>query len=138
MVIYTRRLCEDHAFLPPKQDRAHGVECREIMTAKQIEEYQAANRRKAIEEKERIQKFLADAGINAVGGAQGKGASDGSLGGKGSLESKLAEEVKKIISNVANGKKGNKDATSGDEKDGESQNKDAETTVVVVQVEGEP
>ena len=35
MVIYTPRLCNDAAFLPPREDRANSISCREVMSAEQ-------------------------------------------------------------------------------------------------------
>lgn len=42
MIIYTPRLCSDMAFLPPKQDRAQQITCREILKPDQVAEWKEA------------------------------------------------------------------------------------------------
>lgn len=39
MVIYTPRLCNDVAFLPPRENRAHAIGCQEVMKRPAIDEY---------------------------------------------------------------------------------------------------
>ncbi|KAL4996568.1 protein OS-9 [Aspergillus recurvatus] len=41
MLIYTPRLCNDVAFLPPQQEEVHTIECREILTPEQVAGWQA-------------------------------------------------------------------------------------------------
>ncbi|KAJ5122828.1 hypothetical protein N7448_003961 [Penicillium atrosanguineum] len=41
MVIYTPRLCDDNAFLPPQQDEVHDIECREILMPEDVPEWEA-------------------------------------------------------------------------------------------------
>lgn len=41
MVIYTPRLCDDEAFLPPQQDEVHNIECREILMPEDVPEWEA-------------------------------------------------------------------------------------------------
>lgn len=41
MVVYTPRLCNDVAFLPPQQDEVHPVECREILSPQEVSEWEA-------------------------------------------------------------------------------------------------
>jgi protein OS-9 len=41
MIIYTPRLCNDVAFQPPKESRAHPITCREIVAEDEVEEWQA-------------------------------------------------------------------------------------------------
>ncbi|RAL09240.1 PRKCSH domain-containing protein [Aspergillus homomorphus CBS 101889] len=41
MIIYTPRLCNDVAFLPPQQDEIHGIECREILKPEQVSNWEA-------------------------------------------------------------------------------------------------
>ncbi|KAG2415674.1 hypothetical protein HFD88_006865 [Aspergillus terreus] len=41
MVIYTPRLCNDVAFQPPQQDEVHSIECREVLSAEQVPEWEA-------------------------------------------------------------------------------------------------
>jgi protein OS-9 len=41
MVIYTPRLCDDVAFLPPQQDEVHNIECREILRPDDVSEWEA-------------------------------------------------------------------------------------------------
>ncbi|KAK2758640.1 Protein OS-9 [Arachnomyces sp. PD_36] len=40
MVIYTPRLCDDVAFLPPREDKVHGISCREILTPEEVPEWE--------------------------------------------------------------------------------------------------
>ncbi|KAJ5899839.1 hypothetical protein N7495_004583 [Penicillium taxi] len=42
MVIYTARLCDDVAFLPPQKDEIHNIECREIIVPDDVSEWEAA------------------------------------------------------------------------------------------------
>lgn len=39
MVIYTPRLCNDVAFLPPQQDEVHSIECREVIAPGDVSEW---------------------------------------------------------------------------------------------------
>ncbi|PWY89346.1 protein OS-9 [Aspergillus heteromorphus CBS 117.55] len=41
MVIYTPRLCNDVAFLPPQQDEVHAIECREIISPAEVSDWEA-------------------------------------------------------------------------------------------------
>ncbi|PLB44751.1 hypothetical protein P170DRAFT_512905 [Aspergillus steynii IBT 23096] len=41
MVIYTPRLCNDVAFLPPQQEEVHSIDCREILTPDEVPEWEA-------------------------------------------------------------------------------------------------
>lgn len=41
MVIHTPRLCNDVAFQPPRQDEAHNVICREVITPEEIPDWEA-------------------------------------------------------------------------------------------------
>lgn len=41
MVIYTPRLCDDVAFLPPQRDEIHNIECREILMPDEVTEWEA-------------------------------------------------------------------------------------------------
>ena len=40
MVIYTPRLCNDVAFLPPKATSAHAITCHEVLTTEEIEDWE--------------------------------------------------------------------------------------------------
>ncbi|KAJ5291104.1 hypothetical protein N7478_000355 [Penicillium angulare] len=40
MVIYTPRLCDDAAFMPPRQDEVNEIECREILMPDEVTEWQ--------------------------------------------------------------------------------------------------
>ncbi|KAL4902545.1 protein OS-9 [Aspergillus multicolor] len=39
MLIYTPRLCNDVAFLPPQQEEVHTIDCREILTAEEVSDW---------------------------------------------------------------------------------------------------
>ncbi|KAB8263405.1 glucosidase II beta subunit-like protein-domain-containing protein [Aspergillus pseudonomiae] len=41
MVIYTPRLCNDVAFLPPQQEELHSIECREVLLPDQVPDWEA-------------------------------------------------------------------------------------------------
>ncbi|KIX92825.1 uncharacterized protein Z520_11488 [Fonsecaea multimorphosa CBS 102226] len=41
MIIYTPRLCNDVAFQPPKESRAHPITCREIISEDEVEAWEA-------------------------------------------------------------------------------------------------
>jgi protein OS-9 len=41
MVIYTPRLCNDVAFLPPQQEEVHSIDCREVLSPDQVSEWEA-------------------------------------------------------------------------------------------------
>jgi len=85
MVVYTPRLCNDVAFLPPREDRANSISCQEIMTPGQMTIYYA---KKAKEEEDKAMKVLKkpqelDAGdgakkseIRTLGGVVLRGADD--------------------------------------------------------------
>ena len=41
MVIHTPRLCDDVAFLPPREDKAEAILCREVVKAEEVKEWEA-------------------------------------------------------------------------------------------------
>lgn len=43
MLIYTPRLCNDVAFLPPQDEQVHTIECREILSPEEVSSWQAMN-----------------------------------------------------------------------------------------------
>ena len=47
MVVYTPRLCNDIAFLPPREERAEGITCREIVPEDEVAEWKARKAREA-------------------------------------------------------------------------------------------
>lgn len=47
MVVYTPRLCNDVAFLPPREERAEGIICREIVPEADIPEWESRKSREA-------------------------------------------------------------------------------------------
>ncbi|KAK4696349.1 protein OS-9, partial [Lecanoromycetidae sp. Uapishka_2] len=51
MVVYTPRLCNDVAFLPPREERAEGITCREIVSEADIPEWQS---RKSMEAERKL------------------------------------------------------------------------------------
>ena len=44
MVVYTPRLCNDVAFLPPKATTAHAITCHEVLTTEEIEEWEQSKK----------------------------------------------------------------------------------------------
>ncbi|CAN8104259.1 unnamed protein product [Discula destructiva] len=57
MLVHTPRLCQDVAFLPPKETRAHPISCQRIIDSE--EELAAIRLRKSIEAAERLDEFQA-------------------------------------------------------------------------------
>ena len=53
MIIYTARLCNDVAFLPPRNNKAHPITCQEILTPDQMDDWKA---RKAYEAEQHLLK----------------------------------------------------------------------------------
>ena len=47
MIIYTARLCNDKAFLPPKEDRANTIACREIIKEEDVAEWKGRKAKEA-------------------------------------------------------------------------------------------
>ena len=62
MIIYTPRLCDDVAFLPPREERAAGITCREVVREEEVEEWE--RRKKGESER----KFINDGGKENVKG----------------------------------------------------------------------
>ena len=70
MVVYTPRLCNDVAFLPPKETRAYTINCQEILTDNQIPEWEARKEveasRKLIDQAEQQLLKVGDVEIGAM------------------------------------------------------------------------
>lgn len=47
MVVYTPKLCNDVAFQPPREDKAQGITCREIISPEEIAEWEASKAARA-------------------------------------------------------------------------------------------
>ena len=47
MVVYTPRLCNDVAFLPPREEKAEGIICREVVQEEDVSEWEQRKRREA-------------------------------------------------------------------------------------------
>lgn len=94
MVVYTPRLCNDVAFLPPRDDRANGVQCREIMDLETIEKYYQL---KAKSEQADALELLREAAKAALGLAAG----DEVVGGK---KKKKVEKVLEVGKKAEKGK----------------------------------
>ena len=62
MIIYTPRLCDDVAFLPPREERAAGISCREVVREEEVEEWERRKRG------ETERKFINDGGKENVKG----------------------------------------------------------------------
>ena len=62
MIIYTTRLCDDVAFLPPREERAAGITCREVVREEEVEEWEGRKRGEA------ERKLVGDGGNENVGG----------------------------------------------------------------------
>ena len=67
MVIHTPRLCNDITFLPPRENRANGISCREIMNEAQQEQY---HRLKAKAEQAEALKLLEETSHSALDDGQ--------------------------------------------------------------------
>lgn len=91
MVVYTPRLCDDVAFLPPREDRANGVQCRQIMDPEAMAEfYTLKAKAEQADALEMLRKAAATAlgleglGVGeavsvAVGGKKGQGKKGGKI-----------------------------------------------------------
>ena len=70
MVVYTPRLCNDVAFLPPKETRAHTISCQEIVTDDKVPEWEARKKaeasRKLIDQSEQQPLKVGDIEIGAM------------------------------------------------------------------------
>lgn len=109
MVVYTPRLCDDVAFLPPREDRANGVQCREIMDPKSFEDFY---RQKAKAEQADALEVLREAARVALGLDANEELGVGvAVGGK---KAKVAG--KKADGKKADGKKGGKKVEVGGKK----------------------
>ncbi|CAZ79883.1 unnamed protein product [Tuber melanosporum] len=85
MVVYTPRLCNDVAFLPPREDRANSISCREIMTPGQIEKYHTDKAKVGEDKATKVPKKAQELGagdeakkaeIRTLGGVVLRGAND--------------------------------------------------------------
>lgn len=47
MVIYTPRLCNDVAFMPPKESQAHSITCQQVLMDDEIEQWEASHKPEA-------------------------------------------------------------------------------------------
>ena len=47
MVVYTPRLCNDVAFLPPREEKAEGIICREVVKEEEVSEWEQRKSREA-------------------------------------------------------------------------------------------
>lgn len=66
MIVYTARLCNDVAFLPPREERAEGIICREVVKDEEVPDWQ---RRKSAEaERKLVGETAATATANGGGG----------------------------------------------------------------------
>lgn len=67
MVIYTPRLCNDVAFLPPQQEEVHAIECREVISLEDVAEFE-----ESADEYQRSQNLVhsAESELPIVGGIE--------------------------------------------------------------------
>ncbi|KAF1959184.1 Pkinase-domain-containing protein [Byssothecium circinans] len=54
MIIYTPRLCNDVAFLPPQEDLAHHISCQPVLAPSEIDEWTLENLEYKVRESERL------------------------------------------------------------------------------------
>ena len=64
MIVYTARLCNDVAFLPPREERAEGIICREVVKEEEVSEWE---RRKSAEAE---RKLVGETAATANGGGR--------------------------------------------------------------------
>ncbi|RPB17677.1 hypothetical protein P167DRAFT_515009 [Morchella conica CCBAS932] len=91
MVVYTPRLCDDVAFLPPREDRANAVQCREIMDPETLAEYY--EQKAEIERTEALELLQAALGLTAGEAEEGQSKVEKKKGKK--KKSAVAGEGKK-------------------------------------------
>ncbi|KAL2794111.1 protein OS-9 [Aspergillus keveii] len=103
MLIYTPRLCNDVAFLPPQEEEVHTIECREILTPEEVsgwtamQEYQLSQ--KLVESAE-TSEYPIIGGIEV--GAQRSVGSEGKVMEKGRITT-IGEENVEIVAKSVNG-----------------------------------
>ena len=64
MVVYTPRLCNDVAFLPPREEKAEGIICREVVREEDVSEWEQRKRGEA------ERKLVGDTAATANGGGR--------------------------------------------------------------------
>jgi protein OS-9 len=103
MLIYTPRLCNDVAFLPPQEEEVYTIECREILTPEEVsgwtamQEYQLSQ--KLVESAE-TSEYPIIGGIEV--GAQRSVGSEGKVMEKGRITT-IGEENVEIVAKSVNG-----------------------------------
>jgi protein OS-9 len=95
MVVYTPRLCDDVAFLPPREDRANAVQCREIMDPETLAEYY--EQKAELERTEALELLQAALGLTA-GGAEAEE-------GQSKVEKKKGKKKKSAVAGEEKKKK---------------------------------
>lgn len=103
MLIYTPRLCNDVAFLPPEQEEVHTIECREIITPDEVPDWEALHEyylsQKLVESAETLE-FPVIGGIEV--GAKRLVGTEGRQIEKGRVAS-IGEEKVDVIAKRVNG-----------------------------------
>ncbi|KAL4784230.1 glucosidase II beta subunit-like protein-domain-containing protein [Aspergillus varians] len=104
MLIYTPRLCNDVAFLPPQQEEVHTIECREILTPDEASDWQALHdyqlSQKLVESAETPPEYQVIGGIEV--GAQRLVGTEGRRIEKGRVAS-IGEEKVDVVAKRVNG-----------------------------------
>lgn len=126
MVVYTPRLCNDVAFLPPREGNSNLVQCKEVMNPEQIEEWKIKRAKE-----EHLQKLVGEfekvvdggeggkkrgnkkkgigagvgGGVGVGGGGGGdKGSGSGKIGGSGNkIKVKVMVDDEEVILEIPQG-----------------------------------
>ncbi|KAL3465358.1 protein OS-9 [Aspergillus heterothallicus] len=103
MLIYTPRLCNDVAFLPPQEEEVHTIECREILTPEEVSEWSVMHKyqlsQKLVESAESPE-YPIIGGIEV--GAQRSVGTEGRVMVKGRITT-IGEEKIEIVARSING-----------------------------------
>lgn len=104
MVIYTPRLCDDVAFLPPQQDEVHPIKCREILMPDEVSEWEAMKQWYLAQEM--ADAAAAESGLQIVGGIEVGGKKLVGMEGKQIEKGRVAsagEERVEVVAKRENG-----------------------------------
>lgn len=101
MVIYTPRLCDDVAFLPPQQDEIHDIECREILLPEDVHDWEAMREWYQSEALTEAAAAVQHEKIQIVGGIEVGGrrlvGGEGKVIEKGRVASTLEERTEAVV-----------------------------------------
>lgn len=101
MVIYTPRLCNDVAFLPPRENKANPITCKEILKPNEISEWESQRSQMAQEPQEEVLNIEPEEQHAIVGGIEIGGKKQVGQEGKRIEKGRVASENQEITDVVA-------------------------------------